>query len=615
MIVYKNSVKGFKEDVETNSITEKIEKAFIEKYNRRTNSSEKMSWTNSMPAMERILRKGETPDSCGVLIEYNIPNTSNRIDFILTGYDDNEKKNALIIELKQWEKAESTDKDGVVVTYLGHRERETTHPSYQAYSYKQFLRDFNENIYSGEYDIESCAYLHNYKQREKNEPLLKPMYEQFFENSPIYFKDDYDKLQKFINNCVGKGDGMQILYEIENGRIRPSKKLVEYVSALFAGNKEFILLDEQKVIFEDILKVSENLDEKVVYIVEGGPGTGKSVLSTNLLASFLERKLNALFVAPNSSFRNVILQKLAENRSPVRVEHLFKGSASFVYTKEDTYDVIVVDEAHRLKKKGAYQYKGENQIEDIIKSSKYSIFFVDDNQRIRPEDIGSVEEIKKAAGKFNAIVKQDILIAQFRCAGAEGYINWVDDVLQIRETANFNGFDKEAFDFKIFDNPNELRDAIVKKVDEGLNTRILAGYAWEWTSEKGGNRDGEIMDISIDEFDFKMPWNSRQIGSTWATNKRGVHQIGCIHTSQGLEFDYVGVIVGNDLKYDPETMTFRTEWESYYDKTGKRLMKEKPEELNKLVRNIYKTLMTRGMKGCYVYFVDKNLNQLFHKLK
>jgi DUF2075 family protein len=258
-------------------------------------------------------------------------------------------------------------------------------------------------------------------------------------------------------------------------------------------------------------------------------------------------------------------------------------------------------------------YKGVNQVEDVIKAAKTSIFFIDDDQAVRPDDIGTIKELKRVAEDLGAKIYEIELTAQFRCAGAEGYINWIDDVLQLKETANYNGWDKKSFDFKIFDNPNDLRDAINKKAKQNYSARVLAGYAWLWTSASNGNQDGEVEDVSIPEFDFSMPWNSRKVGTTWAIDERGINQVGCIHTSQGLEFDYVGVIVGDDLNFDSETNTFSTDHTKYKDITGKKGMKDKPKELNKLVRNIYKVLMTRGMNGCYVYFADKDLEKYFMK--
>lgn len=610
MIIYKNTAIGFRSDVDTNRIADEIELAFRNNFGRRVNPSEKSSWMYSMSFMEKIVRRSEVADDCGVLVEYNIPATSNRIDFLISGCNDNDSKNFVIIELKQWQTAKQTEKDGVVTTFLGHTERETSHPSYQANSYKLFLKDYNENIYSGKLNPFSCAYLHNYKELNP-EPLKSDIYKEYIDDSPIYFKEDYDKLETFLKKHVGKGKGMDILYEIEAGKIRPSKKLIDHVSSMFQGNQEFILLDEQKVAYEVAFEAAKNVNKKSVVIIKGGPGTGKSVISINLLGGLLKRQLNAVFIAPNASFREVMMHKLARKTKKTRLKNLFKGSSSFYELEKNSYDVAVVDEAHRLKNGKAYQYKGENQIEDIVKASKVSIFFVDENQMIRPDDIGSVSEIKRVAKSFNSSVKEIELSAQFRCSGADGYINWLDHVLQIKETANFDGWENGDFDFKIFSNPNDLLFAIKDKNNKGYNARLLAGYAWTWSSAKEGNFNSEVNDVCIPEFDFNMPWNSRKTGTTWAIDESGINQIGCIHTSQGLEFDYVGVIVGNDLKFDVKNLEYFVDWKSYKDMSGKKGLKEDPKVLNLLVKNIYKTLMTRGMKGCYIFFQDKSVEEYF----
>lgn len=612
MIIYKNSAKGFKEDVDTNIIVSSIERNLIEKFGRRVAPNEKTAWQNSLGYMERIVRRSQVSDECGILVEYVIPSTSNRVDFIISGCDEAGGENFIVVELKQWQSAKSTSMDGVVKTALNGGERETTHPSYQAYSYKSFIRDYNEEISSGSLGIHSCAVLHNYVEQNP-EPLRDKLYEKFTSDSPIYFKDDQEKLEEFLYKHVGKGGGMEVLYKIEAGKIKPTRKLIDHVTGLFKGNQEFILLDEQKVAFELAINAVKKDDKKSVIVVKGGPGTGKSVISMNLLGAFLKEGLNAKFVAPNAAFRSVMVQRLAQEESRSRLGALFSGSGSFLDAGKDSFDVIVVDEAHRLKGVGAYMYKGENQIEDIIKAGNKTIFFVDDNQIIRPEDIGSTGEIRRMAAQLGAEVYEIELVAQFRCAGADGYINWIDDVLQIRETANFDGWDKKDFDFRIFENPNNLYSEIKKRHSEGKKARMLAGYAWKWTSADEGNGNGEVCDIEIPEFDFSLPWNSRKVGTTWAIDESGITQVGCVHTSQGLEFDYVGLIIGADLQFNPETMLYSTDWKEYKDVQGKRGLKNEPEQLNKLVRNIYKILMTRGMKGCYVYFVDKNAETYFKK--
>ncbi|MCA9348664.1 DUF2075 domain-containing protein [Candidatus Saccharibacteria bacterium] len=612
MILYQSTVKEFCETVDSGKILQSIESTFRTKLGRNIPPAERSAYINSLPQMERVVRRSGIADDCGVLIEYVIPLTSNRIDFIVAGQDEHGNNNFIIVELKQWQKAEVAYGEGVVSTFVGGNTRETTHPSYQATSYRQFMFDFNENISQGTISAYSCAYLHNYEQKDP-EPLLAEIYLDVIEQSPIYFRDDQEKLESFLAKFVKYGKGTEILYQIESGKVKPSKKLIDHVSGLFEGNQEFVLLDEQKVAFEKARSVARNTSTKSVVIIKGGPGTGKSVISVNLLGQLLIDQLNAVFVAPNASFRDVMVKRLAKEHSKVRVKNLFKGSAGFVDADPNTFDALIIDEAHRLKRKGAFMYRGINQVEDVIRAGKTSIFFIDDDQAIRPDDIGSVKELKRLADEYDAEIHEIELTAQFRCSGAEGYINWLNHVFQLKETANYDGWEDGDFEFKVFDDPNEMRRAIKAKHDAGFKARVLAGYAWKWTSAREGNPDAEVEDVSIPEFDFSMPWNSRKVGTTWAEDDEGIHQVGCIHTSQGLEFDYVGVIIGNDLQYDPETMTFVTSHENYKDGEGKKGLKDDPKELNRLVRNIYKVLMTRGMKGCYVYTTSPSLKNYLNK--
>ncbi|KKS83421.1 MAG: hypothetical protein UV59_C0040G0018 [Candidatus Gottesmanbacteria bacterium GW2011_GWA1_43_11] len=600
MILYEGTAKAYSDAVETNQIISKLEEAFKEKLGRKLPPNEIGAYTNSLSFMERVVRG---------LIEYVIPLTSNRIDFIITGHDEAGNKNFIIVELKQWQKADPTESEDIVGTFLNGCIRETTHPSYQANSYKMFLSDFNENISSGNLVAHACAYLHNY---EKNnpEPLIEQPYTNIVEQTPIFFRDDQEKLEKFLAKYVRLGKGKEIIYEIEAGKIKPSKNLIDHVSKLLNGNKEFILLDEQKVAFEKARTIAKNKN-KAILIIKGGPGTGKSVISVNLLGALLKEELNVIFVAPNASFRETLVKELVKEHAAVRVKNLFKGSSSFLEIDPNTFDTLIVDEAHRLKDKRAFMYQGENQVEDIIRAAKTCIFFIDDEQSIRPEDIGSVKEIKRLAKEYHAEVTEVELVAQFRCAGAEGYINWLDDVWQLKETANYDGWERKDFEFKIFDDPNSLRKEIKSKNEDNYKARVLAGYAWKWTAADAGNQDAQVDDVEIPEFDFKMPWNSRKVGTTWAIDNNGINQVGCIHTSQGLEFDYVGVLVGKDISFDKENLKYLTDYEAYKDNQGKQGLKEKPDELNLFVRRIYKILMSRAQRGCYVYFYDKNVENYF----
>ncbi|MEK3883651.1 DUF2075 domain-containing protein [Paenibacillus sp. PL2-23] len=607
MIIYSSSVADFKEAVDDNKIANSIESAFIEKLGKRPSVSEWRSWNNSMQFMERIVRNSKVADDCGVMIEFNIPATSKRVDFIISGEDEQGSRNFIIVEMKQWQEAWATDKEDVVKTSINGAVRETTHPSYQAWSYRQYMMDMNTAVYEKDIGARSVAFLHNYREKQP-EPLKSRQYEKTIQEAPMFLQHETKKLQEFIFRYVGKGKGMELLYDIENGRIAPSKSLVEHIHSLFEGNSSFILLDEQKVAYETIMTLAKKQDRKRTIIIKGGPGTGKSVISINALGGLLREGLNTKFVAPNSSFRNVLIEMLTEqsSKSKMRTKSLFMGSGSFV-DAENQFDVLVVDEAHRLKGKGSYMYKGVNQIEDIMKSANTSVFFIDDNQRIRPDDIGTIDGIKRAAQELGVEVHEYTLFSQFRCSGAEGYLNWVDDVLGIQDTGNYGGWDKDAFDFRIVESPNRLKELIEDKQKNGHRARMLAGYAWNWTTPKEGNSNGQIDDVIIEEHGFRMPWNGYLIRESWAVHPDGVNQVGCVHTTQGLEFDYVGVIIGHDLKLNPETGQLYADYNEYKDKTGKKGLKQDPERLNALVKNIYKVLLSRGMKGCYVYCRDQEL--------
>lgn len=608
MIIYSNTAEAFRHDVDSNRIADIIEKLFIEKLGHREAPNEKTAWRNSLRCMESVIRNSQVANDCGIMIEYIIPNTSNRVDFIITGEDEQGEQNYVIIELKQWEYADTTDVPELVNTFVGRAHRNVNHPSRQASLYNDFMQNMNESIYVNRIYGHACAYLHNYVKRNP-EPLLDSRYQHLVKEAPIYFSDDYSELQGYLKKMVGQGKGMEILYQIENGKIRPSRKLVECVDSLYSGNDDFILLDEQNVAYNTILKELDSLDKKKTIIVKGGPGTGKSVISFKILHAMIQRRLNAKFIAPNEAFREVMVKKLISSKvdKSKNIKPLFGGSGALYGVPKNAFDVLIVDEAHRLKGKGAFMYKGENQVQDIIHASQLNVFFVDDNQRIRKVDIGTVAEIKRIAELEESEVIELELKAQFRCSGAEGFINWVTHTLQIEDTANFDGWDEETFEFKLFDDPNEMYRMIVEKNKEGNKSRMVAGYAWEWS--KDGNADANVNDVRIPEKQFHMPWNSRKDSALFAIKEDSVNQIGCIHTVQGLEFDYVGVIIGNDLKYNFVTGEIEADYDEYMDASGKKGLKNDPEELNRLVKNIYKVLMSRGTKGCYLYCRNYALQQ------
>ena len=617
MIVYEATKGEFVDSVFSGSITDEIYDIYQEKIGK-SGKSQIRSWENSMQYMYRVLEDSEIPDDCGVAIEFTIPTTSKRIDFILTGLNQFKDDSVVIIELKQWDSAQKVEgKDGVVKTVLGGGLRETTHPSYQVWSYASLIKNFNETVEEDEIGLFPCAYLHNYDFKD-DDPLTDDIYKIYYDKAPLYGKRDALKLRKFIKKYIKYGDNSKILYRVDSGKIRPSKKLQDTLASMLDGNQEFLMIDEQKIAYELAVKMARESyldDKKRVLIVEGGPGTGKSVVAINLLVDLIGDELNSVYVTKNSAPRNVFFEKLkGGKRSLNYLKSIFKGSGSFTSSESNDFDAIIVDEAHRLNKKsGLFGNLGENQVKEIINASKFSVFFIDKYQRISLKDYGSIDVIKKFASDFDAEVEQIKMESQFRCNGSDGYLSWLNDVLEIEETANFDGFDFD-YDFRVVDSPSELRDLIFEKNTDN-NARLLAGYCWNWIKE--GKNDSDVHDIVID--DFSMSWNLGN-SDTWAIDEDSVNEIGCIHTSQGLEFDYVGVIIGEDLRYDGEHIVTDFNERARTDqslKGIKKLFKENPAEAleaaDEIIKNTYRTLMTRGIQGCYIYCENELLQDYFEE--
>lgn len=614
MIVYEGIKTDFLKSIENDTIAVTIENNIYTKTKRKTAQNEFRSWENSLEYMYKVLNDDEIPKDSGVAIEYNIPQTSKRVDFILTGYNKKEKPNVVIIELKQWDKLNAVvEKDAMVETYTGNSLREVVHPSYQAWSYSMLIRDYNKSVQDNDIEIRPCAYLHNYRRRDKD-PIDHEHYETYLEEAPAFTRGEVIKLREFIKKCVVKGDNKEILYMVENGKIRPSKSLQNSIASMLKGNKEFVMLDEQKVVYENIINLSKKCQDdnkKRTIIVQGGPGTGKTVVALNLLSDLTGDGQFVHYVSKNSAPRYVYLNKLKGIFKKSSVDNMFKGSGIYTEAEKDMLSTILVDEAHRLNaKSGIFQNLGENQIKEIIHASKCSVFFIDESQRVTLSDIGRIEEIEKYAELEGSKVYKMELISQFRCNGSDGYIAWLDDVLEIRTTANYDMEDID-YDIRICDTPHEVFDIVIEKNKAPNNARILAGYCWNWIKE--GKNNSDIHDIKID--DFEMSWNLGN-SQTYAIDDSSVNEIGCIHTSQGLEFDYVGVIIGKDLRYENNKIVTDFTKRANTDKSLfgiKKMYRENPKkalkEADEIIKNTYRTLMTRGMKGCYVYCEDPNLRE------
>ena len=611
MIVYLANKTQFREDILSNRIEEKILDSFQGVLGSSVGEKEIAAWRNSLPYMDRVLEDPDIPHDTGVAIEYNIPQTGKRIDMILTGTNHERQRTAVIVELKQWQKAAATCKDAIVSTFVGGREREVNHPSYQAWSYAMLIEDFNETVRLDPIHLRPCAYLHNC---ESGSVIHAPFYAEHTKAAPAFLKDDALKLRAFIKAHVKYGDNGETMYRIRDGRIRPSKSLADHLASMIQGNREFYLIDEQKIVYETALALAtaSTSENKNILIVNGGPGTGKTVVAINLLVELTNRDLATKYVTKNSAPPAVYEAKLTRTLKKSRISNLFVGSGAFTDTPANSFGGLIVDEAHRLNEKsGIFSNLGENQIKEVIDASTFTVFFLDEDQRVHWKDIGEQSQIRKWAESLGATVTEMDLVSQFRCNGSDGYLAWVDRVLQIRETANTT-LEGSNYEFKVCTTATELKELIERRNRVSNRARMVAGYCWDWITKKN---DPAGYDIQLDGGTFKAKWNLSEDGALWILKPDSVREIGCIHTCQGLELDYVGVIIGPDLVVRNGKVITDAAKRSSGDssiKGYKSLLKtdcaKAKAKADLIIKNTYRTLMTRGTKGCYVYSVDPETN-------
>lgn len=616
MIIYLETKAQFREDILSNRIEDKVLESFKGVLGKGVGKSEVASWKNSLPYMDRVLEDPEIPQDSGIAIEFNIPQTGKRVDFIISGTQEDGQRTAVIIELKQWQDVRTTAKDAIVSTFVGGREREVNHPSYQAWSYAMLIEDFNESVRQDPIHLRPCAYLHNC---ESDAVIRAPFYAEHTKEAPPFLKDDALKLREFIKTHIKNGDDGKTMFRIRDGRIRPSKGLADHLASMLQGNREFYLIDEQKLVYETALLLASKStpENKNVLIVNGGPGTGKTVVAINLLVELTNREIASQYVTKNSAPRAVYENKLTGTLKKTRISNLFVNSGAFTEAKSNTFGGLIVDEAHRLNaKSGMFSNLGENQIKELIDASSFTVFFLDEDQRIHWKDIGDKTQIREWAVSLGASLTELDLLSQFRCNGSDGFLAWVDQVLQIRETAN-RTLEGANYEFKVCSSATELRDLIRRRNAVSNSARMVAGYCWDWLSRKSkGNPIPKDYDFKLDDGAFTAKWNLTEHGSLWIVNPKSIEEIGCIHTCQGLELDYVGVILGPDLIVRNGTVVTNGAKRSKHDssiKGYKGMLKSAPDAARKkadlIIKNTYRTLMTRGSKGCYVFSTDPETNQ------
>jgi len=484
MRLYSGSSTDFISDSVHNRIADKLKSEFFRYFRYNPPPAEVNSWRNSLRAMAQVLDFAGLRDH-GVLLEYQLPQTSKRLDCLVAGKSDSDQDQAVIVELKQWERSAPADGENEILTWVGGAEREMLHPSVQVGQYTRYLQDNHTAFHKGDEPIavSGCAYLHNYSV-DSGDPLLASKFAATLSEFPIFSERDVDPLSDYLSSRLRNGKGSEVLRRIEASEYAPSKKLLEHVAKLIRGNPVYTLLDEQLVVFDKVLAVARaglSGDQKSVILVKGGPGTGKSVIAINLMAALLEGGFNAQYATGSKAFTET-LRKIIGTRGSAQ----FKYFNSYADVEPGAIDVLVADESHRIRSTSASRFtprsarSGEPQIEELLRASRLGVYFVDDHQVVRPNEIGSVDYIRSHAVEHGCKVWEYELEAQFRCNGSDAFVNWINNTLGIRRTPNVIWDLHEEFDFRIYDDPLSLENAIRERSAQGHTARVVAGFCWDW---------------------------------------------------------------------------------------------------------------------------------------
>lgn len=619
MIVYNANKELFVQDVKTGVIATKILNLIREKGLNAGQEREFASWHNSMKFMRDIVDDPEIDDNVQIAIEYNIPQTSKRVDFIIIGSNASNNESIVIVELKQWSRAEVVDDDMhfSVRTYVANDKRIVCHPSYQAYSYSRFLANYSQAIHEKHIHLIPCAYLHNYLPAYKS-ALAAGIYKDWYTSAPFFIMDEVQQFNAFIKKFITKKSSQgDLLYLIENGRIKPTKSLQDALATMVRGTPVFDLLDEQAVCFDMCIRTMLQClkdKKKRTILVQGGPGTGKSVLAVNLLLHFITCSCNAAYVTKNSAPRQAFLSILSKNKAEniAEISQLFRSPFGLSQVPRNSYDCLIVDEAHRLVNKMYGDWNGENQVKECINASLLTVFMLDEDQAVTTKDIGSVQEISRWCKNLGSTIimrEETKLTSQFRCNGSDSYIQFIDNLLQRGKETVSVSLSELNYDFRIFDDASQMRDVLREKNAGNNKARMVAGYCYDWNVK---HYRGDI-DIELPG-GFQAKWNLEN-DKIWAINPNSFEEVGCIHTAQGLEFDYVGVLIGKDLRFDEQSGRVITDKSAISkDDKSSGIRSASTEEAHRLILNTYKTLLTRGQKGCFVYCEDEALKNYFKRM-
>ncbi|WP_068325455.1 DUF2075 domain-containing protein [Janibacter terrae] len=619
MPLLRSSVRGF--SALEHHLADRLAEQMSIQTGHSPSASERRSWERSIPALRADLLDAGL-DDVEMLVEYQLPLTSKRADVVLAGvHPRTGHPSYVVIELKQWSAAETYEDSDTLVTVEQYGGRAVTHPAVQVEGYVDYIADFTSHLAETEHSLVGAAYLHNATDRGVEDLFTRPA----TERSRLFTGQRRGAFSEFLAQHLAAGEsGTAAADALLSSRIAPSKQLLAVAADEVQRREMFVLLDEQRDAYEHVLHAvdrARRANTKRAIVVSGGPGSGKSVIALSLMGELSRQGRSVVHATGSRSFTQT-LRRVAGARAP-RVQKLFKYFNSFMTAEANDLDCLILDEAHRIRESSVNRYTRKEQrehvqpqIHELLSAARVPVFLLDEHQVVRPGELGTVQDIERYAAVLGIEVEEIRLDDQFRCGGSQIYVDWVLRLLGLVPGGPVPWTGDDGFDVEVVDSPLELGHVLGQHHADGYTARVAAGYCWPWSDPRP---DGTLVDDVVIG-DWSRPWNlrgERSVGGAppsalWASDPAGFGQVGCIYTAQGFEYDHAGVILGPDLVWrDRRWVSVR---EANRDPDFKSRTKVPDEDFDRLVRNVYKVLLTRGMRSVHIYSTDPQTRDFLRSL-
>jgi hypothetical protein len=616
-LLFRDSAAAVAAECHSGALFFRLTEQFVHVHGHKPGPSEVRSWERSIPVLASALNDAGL-GQVEVLLEYGLPLNSKRADAVLAGvHPKTGLPSYVIVELKQWSSAEPDDDDPSLCRIDSYA-RAVLNPVDQVRGYCEYLVSFNEALAKHPERVNGAAYLHNATEFGVG-GLFEAEQDQY---GQLFIGARRSEFIAYLRAKLAPKSGAPAADELVNGKIGPSKQLMAVAAQEVREREQFVLLDEQQIAYRTVLNAvrrAKQSDHKEVVIVTGGPGTGKSVIALSLLGELYRQGTTALHATGSNSFTTT-MRKVAGARKR-EVQDLFKYFNSFMTAERNSLDVLICDEAHRIRETSANRYTpasnrtGKAQIEELIDAARVPVFLLDEHQVVRPGEMGTVAEIKAAAAQKGLQCRVVPLDSQFRCGGSDAYLRWVVRLLGLEPGGPVDWEPDDKMHLTVADSPQELEAFLDNRRSQGYSARMSAGYCWKWTKKVP---PGQALPADVVIGEWERPWNvfgDRSVGGAppaalWATDPAGFGQVGCVYTAQGFEYDWSGVIIGPDLVWRGDRWV--TDRSASKDPVFK---KSTPDaDVDRLIRNTYKVLLTRGMIGTVVYSTDAETREKLREL-